>query len=1017
MKKIVSFRPLFSTKCIKRAFTVALLALASVAGTDAQSKLSPTDELSPYNYDYFYAITYEWVDSDGVKHVSNLTEPATEYEQIVAMLAEVYTNPLVPGFRKDVAWVPGAIAESSDYPNDFVDVPYEPCIDPANPYGMTSDMTIEPPIEGATALMVELVDDYVYHKDDTPEQMLRKISKITLLTHQRYIDDTVSDNPGYLFNYIGTLNRFFIITKGNNRIITSDTSLLVDGKRVGFAPFYHMFEEFSPSNRVPIYGAFDDMDRGKAFAVDHNCGTVMGQNHIMVMSPDPTSDNFNPDDFRDYAVNFMFFLPDYRFAGDSRKSDNSDFHFDGEWYTYYDEDHAPYFFFNKIKAQITETKNIDAEKARVTLQWNSTYNNIVGYGANEDFYIYRVVNDVISPEPLSHDEYVFIASESDNDYVMNDDGSITTKVATNKIYIYEPRKRFAYDVYYIVKGRRYLTDFELVESNIVDTTITGVIDPPDALSIVIDGDRTSTHNIATHKNSYKHTIKLFDTNYSDEVNIKKKHLRGTNEDDVLVGTTFKLMRYSDLDKSDAVEVARLVIDDVEPNVWNQYLYPFHIEYVNGIPVEDDSFDYFFKTRYYMENDVRIPSGDDEMPVIAPDKTGKDKILAIFRDKFAVSTADGTHPEDYKYFIEYVPAILKGGEVVDYNAESNEVEFVVPHNELKVGYIPYNEQDIQADGVYETRLPLNSPGLQFSVTTNPNVDTYTIYRVRSSNTVPVLRATRLPSGRLSIDRANLNDKLVDYNSLFGSANPAIRMYDQVIQPGDEFDLVVKYASGNTYGNRIRFARDLPGVRIEEFILRHESAKGPRSIAPRAATETYKVFMYVNPTGMVDSSGRDEDFVSRGIRVWGMHNAQDFEGHYDIHNTIEDNEPDVATVVVAQRANNSIDEQRVDVQHEFKAHVATFENPVTFHAGVRSYAQLPESMRISENEGEPGYVVSDTDMTRVTRDTITSGVENVDIDADDAPVEYYNLQGIRLENPVSGTIVIQRKGSKVTKMVMP
>lgn len=49
--------------------------------------------------------------------------------------------------------------------------------------------------------------------------------------------------------------------------------------------------------------------------------------------------------------------------------------------------------------------------------------------------------------------------------------------------------------------------------------------------------------------------------------------------------------------------------------------------------------------------------------------------------------------------------------------------------------------------------------------------------------------------------------------------------------------------------------------------------------------------------------------------------------------------------------------------------------------------------------------------------TSGIESAVTDDADAPVEYYNLQGVRIEHPASGSIVIRRQGTKVTKVLMP
>lgn len=47
---------------------------------------------------------------------------------------------------------------------------------------------------------------------------------------------------------------------------------------------------------------------------------------------------------------------------------------------------------------------------------------------------------------------------------------------------------------------------------------------------------------------------------------------------------------------------------------------------------------------------------------------------------------------------------------------------------------------------------------------------------------------------------------------------------------------------------------------------------------------------------------------------------------------------------------------------------------------------------------------------------SAIDNVAVDAADenAPVEYYNLQGVKLANPEAGQVVIRRQGSKVSKI---
>jgi len=37
-------------------------------------------------------------------------------------------------------------------------------------------------------------------------------------------------------------------------------------------------------------------------------------------------------------------------------------------------------------------------------------------------------------------------------------------------------------------------------------------------------------------------------------------------------------------------------------------------------------------------------------------------------------------------------------------------------------------------------------------------------------------------------------------------------------------------------------------------------------------------------------------------------------------------------------------------------------------------------------------------------------------ENAPVEYFNLQGMKVNNPAAGQLVIRRQGNKVNKMII-
>jgi len=49
-------------------------------------------------------------------------------------------------------------------------------------------------------------------------------------------------------------------------------------------------------------------------------------------------------------------------------------------------------------------------------------------------------------------------------------------------------------------------------------------------------------------------------------------------------------------------------------------------------------------------------------------------------------------------------------------------------------------------------------------------------------------------------------------------------------------------------------------------------------------------------------------------------------------------------------------------------------------------------------------------------VAAGITDIEADNTDAPVEYYNLQGMRVDNPAAGNVYIRRQGAKSTKILM-
>jgi len=81
---------------------------------------------------------------------------------------------------------------------------------------------------------------------------------------------------------------------------------------------------------------------------------------------------------------------------------------------------------------------------------------------------------------------------------------------------------------------------------------------------------------------------------------------------------------------------------------------------------------------------------------------------------------------------------------------------------------------------------------------------------------------------------------------------------------------------------------------------------------------------------------------------------------------------------------------------------YENP-----NVQSFEITPQRVVTFKNSGEQPFVVVAVEYTK------TTGIADINVDNANAPVEYFNLQGIRVENPANG-LYIRRQGTKVEKI---
>lgn len=99
--------------------------------------------------------------------------------------------------------------------------------------------------------------------------------------------------------------------------------------------------------------------------------------------------------------------------------------------------------------------------------------------------------------------------------------------------------------------------------------------------------------------------------------------------------------------------------------------------------------------------------------------------------------------------------------------------------------------------------------------------------------------------------------------------------------------------------------------------------------------------------------------------------------------------------------------VDGNVSFKIHVNWISN----------YEDLHPQAIVAREPVEPVYIPIEVEFNGKTNTPeVPTGINDVTVDGADAPVEYFNLQGIRVSNPQAGQMVIRRQGTNVEKILV-
>lgn len=236
---------------------------------------------------YYYGVPYLQATSDG--YYGQLTIPAsyiqslnntTPYLRVELHTFNFYDSSTSAEFYLGSSTYPGLYThETAPYSEEEYYV-----------YNYYLPGTITPPDDaGYTVMLVKLQDEFP--EGDVPEYTADEdalktfftnyVKEIDLLTDGLRVDEG-HDNAGTVFAYTGDVNRFYFIGKGKLAYGKSLFKYPFDR-----APFYSMYEEFSPyvaGGSEDHSDFYEQMKQGKTYPIIHDCEGVIYLNHYFSMS-------------------------------------------------------------------------------------------------------------------------------------------------------------------------------------------------------------------------------------------------------------------------------------------------------------------------------------------------------------------------------------------------------------------------------------------------------------------------------------------------------------------------------------------------------------------------------------------------------------------------------------------------------------------------------------------------------------------------------------------------------------
>ena len=388
-----------------------------------------------HDYDWYAAKTYTWTNANGQTQTASLVDEVTDPYQMFDMLKWVYTNPEIPGIKYS-GYTNSSVYYGKQFyytRSGFIFYSYTET-DP----GWGIDNVTAPTEDGHTLFLVKL-------KNYTTAPGTRTESKSDLITYFRDNIQSIKlltdglragqgNNAGTMFNIEGEFNRFFIIGKGKTYYCPPQQDYEAYAG-APYAPFYNMFEEYSPTTNdtgATINDFYEKMNEGEVYPVIHDCTSVMHFEHYFSMAGKNNTEEKS-------MTGMIIFIPDDRGVYNSRN---------------YDPNHQPEVGMYTIQLDADAALADAPATYDVTLDWTSSLNTVAQSEVPQTYTVYIVITDEFGNQ--TYEELV---------------------TTTETSYTYQvPQEEHSYTINYIVHGYATQNDAFEAWSNIDDVIIPGTND-------------------------------------------------------------------------------------------------------------------------------------------------------------------------------------------------------------------------------------------------------------------------------------------------------------------------------------------------------------------------------------------------------------------------------------------------------------------------------------------------------------------------------------------------------------